>query len=614
MSFTVRYDNVQLYGGFAATETQRTERDWAAHVTVLSGDLGQDDVNTDGNAIAETWADLRGANAYHVLWLDGVSNEPISTTTVIDGFIITAGQAGGSSPHNAGGGLYCDGSGTDNACNPALANATFSGNQAARRGGGMVNNGANGGDSSPGLANVTFSGNQAGSFGGGMYNFSADGGTSSPTLTNVTFSGNRALYYGGGLYNYSEDGGTSSPTLTNVIFSGNQASDPNSSGGGMYNYSNYSVSGSTSSPVLTNVTFSGNRAAYGGGMYNVSSTDSINSPVLTNVTFSGNQAARRGGGMANSRTSGLQLTNVILWGNDAASGGNQMYNHYASLVLSYTLISRDSDDILNTISSITYGEGILSRDPQFVAPATGDYHLSANSPAIDAGHPNGATCPATDLDERPRNDLRCDIGAYERVYSEGDTVIKRDFTAGAPTSFGPTWISMTLGADDAGTLTITKHITYPGGTYDPGEFKATWFVTGTIDLSASQPITLSFCYTDTEISRDGLTESNLGAYCWDGAQWTTPISDSMTVYEDDNCLTLTGAIDQADNCVTNVDQYSAWTLQDTSSASVPNALSLHRLNARSGVIWGGLLLALAGICLWDMFVGYAWGELAINKT
>ncbi len=71
----------------------------------------------------------------------------------------------------------------------------------------------------------------------------------------------------------------------------------------------------------------------------------------------------------------------------------------------------------------------------------------------------------------------------------------------------------------------------------------------------------------------------------------------MTVYEDDNCLTLTGAIDQADNCVTNVEQYSAWTLQDTSDGALPNALSLRGLVARRGFAWGSLLLTFTGICL-----------------
>ena len=61
------------------------------------------------------------------------------------------------------------------------------------------------------------------------------------------------------------------------------------------------------------------------------------------------------------------------------------------------------------------GEGNLSRDPMFSSPAwgqTGDYHLQAGSPAIDAGSSQGA--PAIDLDGnvRPAGG-GYDIGAYE---------------------------------------------------------------------------------------------------------------------------------------------------------------------------------------------------------
>ncbi len=121
-----------------------------------------------------------------------------NATAVLDGVVITAGQANDTSvPNNAGGGM------TTNAGSPTLTNVTFSGNS-GNSGGGMFNTSSN-----PTLTNVVFSGNQAtatSSFGGGMFNVSS----SSPTLTNVTFSGNSAAN-GGGMYNGS------SPTLQNVI-------------------------------------------------------------------------------------------------------------------------------------------------------------------------------------------------------------------------------------------------------------------------------------------------------------------------------------------------------------------------------------------------------------
>ncbi len=67
----------------------------------------------------------------------------------------------------------------------------------------------------------------------------------------------------------------------------------------------------------------------------------------------------------------------------------------------------------NEVSQL--GTGNLYADPQFVRPAwgtEGNYHLSAGSPALDAGDP--ASAPAVDLDGRSRpQGAGVDIGCYE---------------------------------------------------------------------------------------------------------------------------------------------------------------------------------------------------------
>ncbi len=112
ISFALR-DGVGIYGGFDGTEAMRTERDPAANVTILSGDIG----------VPASTAD----NSYHVVTTDGT----VTLSAVLDGFTVTAGQANGVDPHVRGGGMWMNGG------SPTLANLRFVSNFASTAGGGL---------------------------------------------------------------------------------------------------------------------------------------------------------------------------------------------------------------------------------------------------------------------------------------------------------------------------------------------------------------------------------------------------------------------------------------------------------------------------------------------
>ena len=401
-------NGVVIKGGYAGLgEPDPDARDIDAYETILSGDIG-------------ILGDISD-NSYNVVTGSGTDN-----TAVLDGFIITAGNANGGYKH--GGGMR-----NDSYSSPTVTNCTFSGNSADSSGGGMYNRD----NSSPTVTNCTFSGNSADSYGGGMHNRIS----SNPTVTNCTFSENSAGYHGGGM-----DNDDSSPMVTNCTFSGNWGGQ----GGGMSNRD-------SSTPTVTNCTFNGNSARYGSGMYNAYSSPKVtnctfsensasewgggmcnmesssptvtnctfsknsarnydgggisnlfdSNPTVTNCTFIGNSAKNYGGGMADIYNSSSTLANCILWAN-TASNGPQIYNvGTSSATVSYS-----------DVQGAWPGIGNINADPLFVEPAIGDYRLLLGSPCIDAGD-NSAVPPlvVTDLNGNPRIiDGTVDMGAYEGPY------------------------------------------------------------------------------------------------------------------------------------------------------------------------------------------------------
>lgn len=473
---------VAVYGGFAVTETLRTQRDPTANVTILSGDLSGND---NGNVAFDE--PTRADNSYHVV--TGADN------ATLDGFTITAGNASGSD---------CPGA----AC-----------------GGGMVNN------------------------------------TSSPTLTNVTFISNSANY-GGGMANLN-----SSPALMNITFSSNSS---HNGGGGMHNQS-------SSNPTLTNVTFSGNSAVwYGGGLRN-----SACSPTLMNVTFNSN-SADRGGGMYNG-SSFPTIRNTVFWGNAATTAGAQVYNGSSAPVVSDSVV-QDGCPAGSTCSNI------ITTDP--LLDALGDYGgatqtipLQAGSSAIDAG--NAATCATADQRGQARNDLRCDIGAYEVKPSDRHWD-RRWVSSTDLTTYGPTLVGIQRDAAfmDPGVITVTKNTNW--ARLGSESIQTWWKIMPTETSSIS--LTLELCYLDSESNLQTL--ANLRFWRLGGGTWS-PVGDIPTTSRDafgNNCATISG-----------VTELSVWTLAtDTPTAIKLRSFKVDPLGPALGtlaVFAGSLLIGGVGLIL-----------------
>jgi predicted outer membrane repeat protein len=375
--------NRSVYGGFAGTETLRSQRDPTSNVTVLSGDIDNNDANHATTGIDQTAADIVGNNSHVVVVMDGTTGG-IGNGTVLDGFTITGGSQV-TTVTGTGAGLYCNGFG--NTCSPTLANLVFSGNKAVF-GGGVYSDGRNGGVSSPQFNHVVFSGNTATNSGGAMFN-DGSGGTSSPTLTDVTFDSNIASggAQGGAMFNQAWVG-VSSPTLTNVTFNNNQA--PGGSGGAMYNAGD----GIACSPSLHQVTFSENYAGGdGGALY-----DSDANSSLVDVIFNGNSAAYFGGALYISLTYSLSasLFKVTFTGNSALSGG--------AIYLGTDGSGSDSNPTLINVTfsgntaqtgAAIYNDGYISSASPFLNNVTfSDNVASASGNAIyNNGENNGTASP-----------------------------------------------------------------------------------------------------------------------------------------------------------------------------------------------------------------------------
>jgi len=169
-------EGVHLYGGFKGNEIARDERDWVAHLTIISG-----------LSASKVYA------SHVVVGADG---------SILDGFTIRGGYAnfpqGRDTDEVSGGGMF------NKNASPTIRNCTFSENIAIE-GGGMYNE-----NSMPTIMSCIFTHNQSWHDGGAMQNQN-----STPTIINCIFSHNDvAKWYGSAIANFNR----SSAFVSNCTF------------------------------------------------------------------------------------------------------------------------------------------------------------------------------------------------------------------------------------------------------------------------------------------------------------------------------------------------------------------------------------------------------------
>ena len=318
---------VDVYGGFAGTESSRSDRDWLTYVTILSGDIGKPNDMSD--------------NSYHVVI--GTDN------AVLDGFIISHGNAKGDDQNRFGGGMY------NWSSSPIISNCMFKHNWAIS--------------------------------GGGIYNIH----DSSPTVTDCRFSDNRVDFNGGGIMNR---GG--SPKLIRCRFHKNSAE---SNGGGIVNID--------SSPTINNCLFSGNSArTFGGAIANRLST-----PLISNCTLNGNSASA-GGAIYNNSSSPI-IKNSILWENVGTRAGPELHSEDISSGFDLDREYESNPDITYSCIQGGYpGHGNTDLNPLFVDAEKEIFYLQPGSPCIDTGTLDASPTDDITGTLRPLGN-EMDMGVYE---------------------------------------------------------------------------------------------------------------------------------------------------------------------------------------------------------
>jgi len=307
-----------------------------------------------------------------------------SATPTINNCIITHNSA------LAGGGISVASS-----TSPTITNCTITHNEASLRAGGILFADF----STPFIDNCTISYNLA-PFGGGI----SCGGSSAPFITNSTFqnnsaTGDTAADNGGGLHGAPY----STPIIINCDFKDNTSEH---NGGAM--------AFDSSEPLIVNCTFDNNRANLSGGGISILES----APKITNCSFSNNSALTNPGGAiaCNTPSPETTVTNSVFWGDhpaEIACDANTISVTYSDIQGGPNWPS--NTDMTRERAGRWPGTGNINADPRFLDQANGDFHLTNDSPCVDAGDNSDPDLQTTDIESNLRIvGPAVDMGAFEK--------------------------------------------------------------------------------------------------------------------------------------------------------------------------------------------------------
>lgn len=170
------------------------------------------------------------------------------------------------------------------------------------------------------------------------------------------------------------------------------------------------------------------------------------SPMIVNCTI-----AKNADSAIYSLSSTPRLVNCIIAGN-RGTGGALRSNGVLGPQVSYCCLYANGPTPFDRVASPVGSEGNFAANPVFVSTAAGDFRLRTNSPCVSAGTRQAAYVPDTDIIGAARGTAAVSMGAYESPVQARIVYVRQGAAAGGDgTSWAKAYFDIVRAVNDAAT-------------------------------------------------------------------------------------------------------------------------------------------------------------------